>query len=272
MALAVEQSNGATARDDYNVWYAGAATALFLAYLVIFLTTAGPDLWRATTAAAANVAPAALLGLCVRPSLHAIVRLDLMQRLGAFVAGAIGFAIVWYGAIAITLGAANVLQGRPFDLVWLLGPALVWQIYQGLIVFVLIVSATALHEAERKAIASSVPSGAPQAGETGALLVNTDEGLAPIAVREILAIEADDDQSLVHLKTRVLRVRRSLANWDQLLSAEQFVRVHRSWIINLEATVTIEPVGGGRMNAHLPGGLTAPVSRSGAQALRARSS
>lgn len=272
MTLALKQSEGEAARDDYNVWYAGAATLLFLAYLVIFLTTAGPDLWRATTAACANVGPAALLGLCVRPLLPAIMRLGLMRRLGAFVAGAVGFAVVWYVTVAVTLGAANVLQGRPFDLVWLLGPALVWQIYQGLIVFVLIVAATALHEAERKAVVSSLLSGVPRAGETGALLVNTDEGLAPVAVRDILAIEADDDQSLVHLKTRALRVRRSLANWGELLSGDQFVRVHRSWIINLEAAITIEPAGGGRMTAHLPGGLAAPVSRSGAQALRARSS
>lgn len=248
--------------DTYSVWYLGAFTALYTAYLVVLMATGEGGLWASATAAAANVAPPAVIGLAARPLLPRLRRLDRLRRLLALCFGAILFSLSWYGLLAFGLGAATVLQGRGFELIFLTGPGLVWQMYQGLLVFALLLCATALHDA--------APAPAERQPHAQTILVRTDEGLAPIDLSELLAIEADDDASYIVLRNRRLRTNTTLAAWSEQLDPTLFVRVHRSWIVNLKTVLSAEPIGGGRMIAHLPNGLSAPVSRSGARVLKGR--
>ena len=64
-------------------------------------------------------------------------------------------------------------------------------------------------------------------------------------------------------------VRRRLGEFESDLP-ENFVRVHRSAIVNLDRVVRCEPAGSGRISVHLEGSEAVIASRAGAKILRER--
>ncbi len=61
---------------------------------------------------------------------------------------------------------------------------------------------------------------------------------------------------------RVL-VRETLSSFEKSLDPERFVRIHRSYIVNFERVVRIEPYGKDSRLAILADGTRLPVSRAG---------
>lgn len=253
----------------FTYWLLIGACALAAGYWIVFLATTGASLWDAFTDALVNVAPVAFLGLVVDRLVRRVGEFSASARLSSFVLGLVAFTLSWYVFIAVGLGVSGLIQGASFRLVWLTGPALVWQGFQSALVFSLLVSLS---------IAARFPS-LPVKDNTqvaakpsiGPLLVfDVDGELAAIDPLDIMLIEADDDGAIIQLRGRRVRARNGLSTWRQKLDCETFVQVHRSYIVNLQRLISAEPIGGGRMVAHLEGGLTAPVSRSGARLLRER--
>lgn len=73
------------------------------------------------------------------------------------------------------------------------------------------------------------------------LFLRVDDRMAFLAVREIVAIVADGDNASLWLANgRVVRVRKPLRSWEERLPAKQFVRVHRSTLVNLTAVERVE--------------------------------
>jgi two-component system LytT family response regulator len=72
------------------------------------------------------------------------------------------------------------------------------------------------------------------AGRPSRLLVPTSSGDLVLDVNEIDWIEADDYYAAVHARGRRHLIRESLASLEQRLDASQFVRAHRSAIVNIE--------------------------------------
>ena len=97
-------------------------------------------------------------------------------------------------------------------------------------------------------------SGARRAGESGSsadatgplayddrLFLRIDDRMAFLAVRDIVAIVADGDNASLRLANgRVVRVRKPLRAWEERLPPKQFVRIHRSSLVNLTAVERVE--------------------------------
>ncbi len=89
-----------------------------------------------------------------------------------------------------------------------------------------------------------------------------------IPVEEVVRLEADDDYVKVFSKQGNFMKKQTLKNFEEGLSADHFVRVHRSHLVNLMHIERIDPY---EKNAHvalLKNGERVPVSRSGYQKLK----
>ncbi len=76
--------------------------------------------------------------------------------------------------------------------------------------------------------------------------VRTQRGLRIVATEEIDWIEADDYESLLHVRHEILRIREPLASLEQRLDPTLFVRVHRSAIVNIARVVEVQSYFHGR--------------------------
>jgi two-component system, LytTR family, response regulator len=258
--------------DRFFLWYGSCAAALCFAYVLIFMASSQTGLLQSFVTALANILPLAGLGLLVRPILRRVAGRSMRFTIGGILALAVVWSLGWFIAVAVTIGLASALFGQGFGLVWLSGPALTWQAYQGLVVFALIcvghyaidMSATIASLSKDLAAANQIlPPSAPST-----IMVRTPDGFQAISRDEIVVIEAADDDSIILTKTAQFRARTSLSEWTKQLDARDFTRIHRARLINLRRLISAEPLGEGRLMVHLEGGHSVEASRSGAQALK----
>lgn len=89
-----------------------------------------------------------------------------------------------------------------------------------------------------------------------------------IDIEEILYLSAEDDYvSIVSSKGVFLKLA-TLSSFERDLSDNDFVRIHRSYIIRLNALDKIEPYSKETFRAKIKNGKSLPVSRSGYQRLK----
>jgi len=81
-------------------------------------------------------------------------------------------------------------------------------------------------------------------------------------------VEAQDDYVAIHAQGRTWLKSQRLAELEEQLDPARFVRVHRSYIVNVGAVVRIEPATRDTHCAVLRGDVRVPVSRSGYQKVR----
>jgi two-component system LytT family response regulator len=113
------------------------------------------------------------------------------------------------------------------------------------------------------------PSGlAPDAGPVRRLFARDGERIVPISVAAIRYVEAQDDYAAVHTADRTYLVHTPLAQLEKRLDRERFVRVHRSYIVNLDHVAVIKPFDERRLLLVLHGGAKVVASRTGSQLLR----
>ena len=84
-----------------------------------------------------------------------------------------------------------------------------------------------------------------------------------VAVAELDYAEAQDDYVAFHSKQKVHLKQQSMASLEASLDPAIFVRVHRSYIVNLERVTRIEPYSKDARMAVLSGGEQIPISRAG---------
>ncbi len=89
-----------------------------------------------------------------------------------------------------------------------------------------------------------------------------------VPVQRIDYIEAQDDY--VHVWSRGARhvKQQPLGDLEALLDATRFIRVHRSYIVNLESLARVEPYAKDSRVAVLKDGTRIPVSRAGYERLK----
>jgi two-component system, LytTR family, response regulator len=90
-----------------------------------------------------------------------------------------------------------------------------------------------------------------------------------IAAADIDFIEAQDDYVQISAAGKAWLKNQPLAELEAQLDAGKFVRIHRSYIVNLERVSRIEPAGKDSHAAVLRDGQRIPISRSGYQKLKA---
>ena len=101
------------------------------------------------------------------------------------------------------------------------------------------------------------------------VVVKTAGRIKIIPVHEILYLEAADDYVKVHTAEGNFLKNKTLAFFEKSLPAHQFVRTHRSYMINIQEITRLDPYEKENHLALLRSGARIPVSRNGYARLKA---
>ena len=88
-----------------------------------------------------------------------------------------------------------------------------------------------------------------------------------INIEKIDWIEAQDYYVKIHTRDKHYLVRTSLADFEKQLPPSQFVRIHRSYVINLDSLISIRQKGQGKYEAEV-NDVFLEISRSGLSRLK----
>ena len=91
--------------------------------------------------------------------------------------------------------------------------------------------------------------------------VNQGSKLVPLEVHTIEYLESDGNYVLIHTEDHKYMLRQSLGDLHDRLDERQFVRVHRSYIVNQKRIREMYPKSHGDLFAVLKSGKKIPVSR-----------
>lgn len=91
-----------------------------------------------------------------------------------------------------------------------------------------------------------------------------------IAANDIEWLQASGNYVNLRVRGHDYPLRSTIAGIESRLDPERFIRVHRSFIVNLDSIASIEPLDGGDARIHLRDGAAVPCSRTYRDALRMR--
>jgi two-component system LytT family response regulator len=120
---------------------------------------------------------------------------------------------------------------------------------------------------QRLQAGAAAPLGAVQA-EPERMLVKCGNRFVFIAFAELDFIRAAANYVTLHVGSTTHDVRETLGDIELRLPPGRFLRLHRSYIVNLAALQSLEPVGGGDYVARLRTGRELPVGPSYPAAIR----
>jgi two-component system, LytTR family, response regulator len=100
------------------------------------------------------------------------------------------------------------------------------------------------------------------------IFVRDRDAIRPIAVRDADRFEARDDYVAVFARGKTYLLNVSMQKLEERLPPEQFVRIHRSHIINLDRIAALHAHDAARMLVEMTDGSRVVASRSGTQRLR----
>ncbi|HLP33292.1 MAG TPA: LytTR family transcriptional regulator DNA-binding domain-containing protein [Bacteroidia bacterium] len=95
------------------------------------------------------------------------------------------------------------------------------------------------------------------------VVVKTGSKIRIIPVHDILYFEADDDYIRIHTADGSFLKKKTMQYFEQTLNSLQFVRVHRSYIIQVAYLTRIDQENGEHHTAILKNGAKVPLSRTG---------
>jgi len=102
----------------------------------------------------------------------------------------------------------------------------------------------------------------------GRVLIRDGAKVHVIPSDRIAYIEAQDDYVQIHADGKAYLKNQTLAELETQLEAGRFLRIHRSYLVNVEHVARIEPSGKDTHCAILADGTKLPVSRTGYQKIR----
>ncbi len=127
---------------------------------------------------------------------------------------------------------------------------------------------TALERARSRIGAAAPGASAPRReGPLSRVVVKDGTTVTVLPVATIDFVKAEDDYVLLRAGGKNHLKQQTLASLEEALPKERFVRIHRSYILNLDRLWKVEPSDTGAPTAILTDGTRLPVSRAGAQRL-----
>lgn len=247
-----------------------AALLVSLAYFCTFVAIRDQPFLSHLQAVGRNITSLAMAAYVA----HAVI-LRWISRLGghrmwlAHAAASVGFALLWYWLLSIMAAILDAQSAIRFSVnPFLRHEAGGWQFLQGLFAYVGLAALTTLEG--RPSGGGIVVIASPGSDVQDRFLLRSKEDVVTLAAREIVSILSADDYSEIVTTSGKHLVATTLAEFERMLEAPRFARVHRSAIANLDHMQRAEPVGGGRMILRMIHGSDLPVSRSGAKLLRER--
>lgn len=100
------------------------------------------------------------------------------------------------------------------------------------------------------------------------IVVKTGSKIKIIPVHDVYYLEAADDYVKVHTQEGSFLKNKTMAYFEKTLDPQQFVRSHRSYIVNIQQITRIDPYEKDNHIAILKSGAKVPVSRNGYIKLR----
>jgi len=100
------------------------------------------------------------------------------------------------------------------------------------------------------------------------IVVKKGNNIVIVPIATVHFIEAFDDYVKIHTKDGFYLKKKTMAHYEQALDATQFIRVHRSYLINLQELTRIEPMEKESHIALLKSGVRVPLSQPGYQKLK----
>lgn len=101
------------------------------------------------------------------------------------------------------------------------------------------------------------------------VVVKNGSKIKIIPVHDIFYLEAADDYVKIHTQEGYFLKNKTMNHFEQVLDGQQFVRSHRSYIVNVQQITRIDPYEKDNHIAILRSGLKVPVSRGGYGKLKA---
>jgi two-component system, LytTR family, response regulator len=95
------------------------------------------------------------------------------------------------------------------------------------------------------------------------IVVKNGSKIKIIPVQDVTYLEAADDYVKIHTGDGYFLKNKTMNHFEQVLDAHQFVRSHRSYIVNVQQITRIDPYEKDSHVAVLKSGAKVPVSRSG---------
>jgi len=108
----------------------------------------------------------------------------------------------------------------------------------------------------------------PTQGYLSRIFVRDRGKITPILVKDIERLESDDDYVAVHTGGRRYLVYLSLSEFEQRLDPAQFLRIHRSHVVNLDFVDHLESFDAGRLRVTMRDGTSLMASRVKSKELR----
>ncbi|MBN8879747.1 MAG: response regulator [Chitinophagaceae bacterium] len=105
--------------------------------------------------------------------------------------------------------------------------------------------------------------------QSNRVVVKNGSKIKIIPVHDIFYLEAADDYVKIHTQEGYFLKNKTMSHFEQVLDAQQFVRSHRSYIVNVQQITRIDPYEKDNHVAILRSGLKVPVSRGGYGKLKA---
>jgi len=267
--------------SPYLVRYLAAWTPLAAAYMIVFIATRNDPIGWAIVQALANVALPLILGIPVFGLVAALVlRAHLLVQAAAHIVLSIAYTALWYAMLMQLLAFMGWLRTGDWRDVFFSGGALSWQLFQGLTVYALIVAATYVIDMMVRGGGLAAGPAGPDAlrapaetrshpAASSRLFVKQEGELQPLDPEDIISISGADDYCEIHTRSGSRLVRATLASLEARLDPSCFIRVHRSYIINVRKLANLQSRPDGAMMACMVNGETVPVSRRRAHSLRA---
>ena len=109
---------------------------------------------------------------------------------------------------------------------------------------------------------------AKQPGQHQRVVVKTGNKIRIIPMQDIHYLEADDDYVKIHTQEGSFLKGKTMAYFEKILNPGQFVRVHRSYILQVQQITRIEPYEKDGHIAVLKSGVRIPISKTGYPKLR----
>lgn len=124
-------------------------------------------------------------------------------------------------------------------------------------------------EVHSKPVQALMEAGAVVQPEEGQrIVVKTGNAIKIIPIHEVKFLEAYDDYVKIHTRDGFHLKKKTMAYFEKILSPSDFVRVHRSYMINLKELTRIEPMEKDSFIVRLRSGEQVPVSKSGYSRLK----
>lgn len=99
--------------------------------------------------------------------------------------------------------------------------------------------------------------------QTQRIVVKLAGRIKIIPVQEVVYLEAADDFVKIHTADGALLKNKTMSHFEHVLDPQQFVRIHRSYILNIQHTGRLEQQEKDSYAAILKSGVVLPVSKAG---------